>query len=269
MPSPALFQPSPTLTSVTPQTILLSGTQTLTSAGGNATIVVFSSHHQGTWTAWNEDYSTTSVTASPVVRVQAITDGGTSGGTASDRIWVRWNQEYTTSVTATGTAEVTVATAHGSATTVTIDPWPAWNATYVRERRNSDEEYQAQLRRSQEQQRERERRWQAERAEREQADQRANVLLREALTPEQQAELADKQYFTLRTVRPNGEERIYRIHRGRSHNIERVDASGRRMQRYCMHPVIDCPDADTMLAQKLWLQNPDLEDELLRRANRS
>lgn len=271
MPSPALLQTSSTTTAISPS-IILSGRQTLTSAGGGSgTIVVFSGNHASTWTAWNEHYtSTTSATAGNAVTVGILSEtSDETTGTVSDRIWLRWNQGYTTAASGALGAEITISNATGNATTVSIDPWPAWNHTYVRDRQISDEEFQARQRQLEADQRERQARYREEQAERQRATDRAALLLRESLSPEQRAELADKHYFTLRKISRDGEERIYRIHKGRSHNIERVDASGRRLQRYCMHPIINCPDEDTMLTQKLWLQDEQLEEELLRRANRS
>lgn len=53
--------------------------------------------------------------------------------------------------------------------------------------------------------------------------------------------------------------------RGRHGNVDQVDDSGRRIKRLCVHPVEGVPDADTMLAQKLFLEGS--EEELLRVAN--
>ena len=242
------------------------------------------------WVAWNQSYivpsgqsgggASTLLTTDNAVQgttgtLMTGTDVG-GGGSTSATIWVNWNRTYT------GTSSVTSPTIDVEGATVrVVDPWGAWNSEYtVNAVRISDEEFQARVRQQQADARERAARWEAERparearqraelAESEAAKQRAALILRESLTPEQQAELAEKNYFTIRSIRPNGEERHYRIHRGRSHNVERVDASGRKIRRYCMHPIVNCPDEDTMLTQKLWLQNPDLEDEFLRRANQS
>lgn len=164
-----------------------------------------------------------------------------------------------------------------SATTTAIhDPWPLWivasvagspsiNADF---RRVSVEEYRAQHREHQRRAEERERRWVAEESERRAARLRARLLLRENLTEAQKAELADKCYFTLQIIdSETGERRNYRIHQGRSRNVEQVDDNGRRIRTLCAHPAIDCPDEDTMLAQKLWLETR--EKEFLRVANHS
>lgn len=105
-------------------------------------------------------------------------------------------------------------------------------------------------------------------AQAEAAKARAQLLLRENLTDQQKAELADKRFFTLTKIdSATGERRHYRIHTGRAGNVEQVDENGQRLARYCIHPKISCPDEDTMLAQKLMLET--CEPEFLRVANRS
>jgi hypothetical protein len=132
----------------------------------------------------------------------------------------------------------------------------------------SDEEYQARRGRDEAARVEREARYLAESLERERAKARAQILLREHLTDEQKAELAEKKYFSLGVIdSKSGERRTYRIHQGRAGNVEQVDDNGRRLKRFCIHPNISCPDEDTMLAQKLWLETQ--EAEFLRVANHS
>ena len=106
-------------------------------------------------------------------------------------------------------------------------------------------------------------------AERSAADKRAEKLLQETLSLAQREELALNGFFTLTTIAKSGEERIYRIRRGRSRNVEQVDATGRRIKTLCAHPIAAVPDADTMLAQKLMLETPEMQEEFLRIANHS
>lgn len=96
---------------------------------------------------------------------------------------------------------------------------------------------------------------------------KARQLLLAQLDDRQRVDLASNGYFELETIQPSGERRRYRIHRGRSGNVERVDQEGRRLRRYCIHPVMACPDEDTMLTQKLWLEHN--EELFLRTANAS
>lgn len=97
------------------------------------------------------------------------------------------------------------------------------------------------------------------------ANNRAEILLREHLTGAQSEELAARGHFHLDAIAPNGERKRYRIRRGRHGNIDQVDAQGKVLKSLCVHPSMQCPDADTMLAQKLWLETN--EPELLRVAN--
>lgn len=104
-------------------------------------------------------------------------------------------------------------------------------------------------------------------AEQAQARERAEKLLQEALSAEQRAQLADKGYFELVTLSTGGARRRYRIKRGQAGNIQQLDESGRVLKRLCAHPREVVPDADAMLAQKLWLEAR--EEEFLRIANHS
>lgn len=99
---------------------------------------------------------------------------------------------------------------------------------------------------------------------RNEANARAELLLKENLDAKQLQELAGTDRFTV--ISKDG-TRHYRIFRGRSRNIERIDALGRRMHTLCAHPVDDVPDADTMLTQKLMLEH--CEEDFLKVANRS
>jgi hypothetical protein len=108
--------------------------------------------------------------------------------------------------------------------------------------------------------------WAAAEGERKLARERAEMLLMENLMPAQREELKQNGYFTLRRIDEKG-TRFYRIHRGRSRNVEQVTEEGRRIMTLCAHPHENVPDADTMLAQKLMLMAN--EQEFLRVANRS
>ena len=79
---------------------------------------------------------------------------------------------------------------------------------------------------------------------------RAEALLLESLTAPQREEYQLRGYFHV-TVG----ERRFRITKGRSHNVKEVDARSRILRTLCAHPVEAVPDADTMLAQKLMLEN--------------
>lgn len=87
----------------------------------------------------------------------------------------------------------------------------------------------------------------------------AEILLLENLNEKQREE-----YKRLKSFKVIVKDKIYRIKRGRVGNIELIDDAG-IVARYCVHPSIACPDEDTMLAQKLMLEND--EKELLKLAN--
>jgi hypothetical protein len=248
---------------MTPALTLTSGTLT----SGTSTAVTST-----IWPTWNQQYTSTT---------GGITTGTTvcgGAGAVSNSVivvhadgeivkgWKSWNSTYVERTTATGTS---------GTTTLVVDPWVVWvqlaDGTITGtlpsiQPRISEEEYQA--RRREEERRENE--WRQQRAiearEREAAKARAQVLLREHLTEEQKAELADKRFFSLSVIDgKSGERRHYRIHQGRAGNVEQVNESGNRIKGFCIHPSIDCPDEDTMLAQKLWLETR--EDEFRRVAN--
>lgn len=85
------------------------------------------------------------------------------------------------------------------------------------------------------------------------ADQVAEALLRRHLSAGQLGQLQAHGFFDVE--RPG---RTYRIHRGRSINIQVLEA-GRTTHRLCFHPGAPMPDADTMLAQKLMLEANEQE----------
>lgn len=97
---------------------------------------------------------------------------------------------------------------------------------------------------------------------------RAEKLLQEALSEQQRLELREHGYFTVHALPVGGQPgRAYRIRRGRERNIDKLSPAGLIIGHLCIHPVEAVPDADTMLAQKLWLECR--ESEALRMANHS
>lgn len=183
-----------------------------------------------------------------------LTSATTTVGT---QVWTLWN-------TTTGVTSVTSAT---------TDVWPIWINTAGtalvtnnpwQPRQRTAEEMVADAARAES--------YRAERVkadgERQLARQKAQLLLDQHLSEKQRSDLAAKGHFELTTIHSqSGERRRYRINRGRAGNVERIDENGKRLSRYCIHPVINCPDEDTMLTQKLWLETN--EELFLRTANRS
>lgn len=210
-----------------------------------------------TWGAWNITYTAVTTTVSNAANV----------------IWTAWNDTYT-ATTANTTSYVEIPSTSSVATTNLI--WSAWNETYILDGNQAISQYNQVLsrnetpeqaaRRAQEAETYRQRQIAAE-GERAKARERAAKLLQESLSPKQREQLQASGFFELETIRPDGERRTYRIRRGRSRNIQQVDASGRVLKTICAHPVENVPDEDTMLAQKLWLESK--EEEFLRIANHS
>lgn len=180
---------------------------------------------------------------------------------ATTSTWTLWNGIYTSN---SGTATITSTIPSGTSTTNVTDLiWTGWNTTYTTYTgggviRSSTPPPTPMFRPG---------RVEYVEGERARAKGRAEVLLREALNPKQREQLKVHGFFDLEAVRPSGDRRIYRIRRGRSRNVQQITPDGQVLKTLCAHPVVDCPDADTMLAQKLWLETK--EDEFLRLANHS
>jgi hypothetical protein len=105
---------------------------------------------------------------------------------------------------------------------------------------------------------ERERRWSEIERERQKAKERALKLLRASLSDRQWEQFQANRFFEV--IGPDGRTR-YAIYQGRSANVYRLDETGKPLKRLCIHPRIDCPDEDTMLAQKLMIETNPLEFE--------
>lgn len=155
--------------------------------------------------------------------------GATITGSGSTQVWTLWNE----SITTTGsTATIAFPVRHQSSQR-------AYNARISPEERARQEARDAEYR------------LQADREalERKIAEAKAEVLLTQMLTPQQKEDLKNKRCFYLFS---GGKK--YRIDRGRTGNVKLVDDRDQVVESYCIHPNIACPDADTMLAQKLLLE---------------
>lgn len=141
----------------------------------------------------------------------------------------------------------------GSNRTPDVFPPRVWTA--------EDRERQAQYLREQEAQRvERARVCEEQQKVAKAAEKRAEDLLIGCLTVEQR-----EQYRRDRAFVVHGRSgRRYRIRYGTHGNVDVVDRNGRGMHRLCVQPS-GVPVPDSMLTQKLWLEND--EDGLLRVAN--
>ena len=91
------------------------------------------------------------------------------------------------------------------------------------------------------------------------ARRKAKILLLEHLDMEQFKDFQKEGFFFVKS--PSG--RLYRIREGRSINIDLMKDNSRSEveKRLCGHPEIMCPNEDTMLAQKIYLEK--LENDFL------
>ena len=85
------------------------------------------------------------------------------------------------------------------------------------------------------------------------AEAAAERLLREHLDAEQVAQLERDRAFVVSV----SSGRRYKIKRGRQGNVVEIDARGRTLRKFCIHPDLYIPDPDTMLAQKLLLETDE------------
>ena len=90
-------------------------------------------------------------------------------------------------------------------------------------------------------------------------------MLGSLLSKDQPVSLKDRNYFDLEVTGRDGAVKRYRIHKGRSGNVELLAPDGTPLRRYCAHPDLYVPDEDTMLSQKLVLESD--EERFLRTAN--
>lgn len=110
-----------------------------------------------------------------------------------------------------------------------------------------------------------------EREAHEKATARSMELLRDWLTPEQNRELEEKNYFTVRGS-DTGER--YRINAGigtasgvAPYNISQIDDNDKVVARFCVVPQGIDTRGDTLLSQKIWFETDELQARC--RANRA
>lgn len=185
-----------------------------------------------TWNIWVDEYL------------------GTSTTVTSSKIWPTWVESLGTTSTAVS---------YSTSTTNSINIWPRWverqaNRVIRAEQimpppRMTEEERRAAAEaRRQEEERYRQRREEAEKQRRE-SQERAEVLLKAVLTPAQWDDYKKNKRFDIEV---NGMR--FRINKGRAGNVVLLDQHGKPKTRLCAHPRINCPDQDTMIAQKLMLE---------------
>lgn len=203
---------------------------------------------------------TVETTASDIVRIPASwTVGTTTNSSVTPDPWIVWNQ------TITSTTSSAVWTEWVETTDSTLQPLSRYLPPAPRVPTEQEAAaIRAESERIRAEMHEHRARFEGER---QLARQKAAALLAAALDDRQRVDLASKGFFDLTVHGKTGEAKRYRIYRGRAGNVRRLDEGGREVRRYCIHPQIDCPDEDTMLTQKLWLEHQ--EELFLRTANAS
>jgi hypothetical protein len=193
------------------------------------------------WPRWNSIYTASTSTATTVYAV-------------ADDTWPYWNTNY---------YRINLGSSTSSTTGASYQVWTAWNGSYrvygcTPDARTSEEIETANRKATEVLERERARLQRIE-----EAEQRAKSLLRDSLSRDQLIEFETFNYFTV--ISRDGQRR-YRIRKGWSHNVERIDERGERLHTLCAHPGETVPEHDNMLAQKLMLEH--CEEDFLKIANK-
>jgi hypothetical protein len=219
--------------------------------GWNATFAVTGcTTNASAWNGWNQTYQLQGVGFQGQCQVTGLPANSLQPGqlvTAEqlNALWAGWNASYTFTVQS------------GSVTPV----WNGWNTGYAQVPKAQREAREAQMT-------EANRRYAEEQkvaaGKAKAVKERAEKLLREALSKEQHKHLKEKGFFEL-VVHDSKKKatRTYRIHQGTHGNVRLVEG-GREVTRYCGQPV-GVPVEDAMLAQKLMLETD--EEGFLRVAN--
>lgn len=170
-------------------------------------------------------------------------------------IWNSWNASSATSTASVYSATAASTTWNGWVQGSTADSlartWEDWNVQSVPVRTNvrlteSEEDKIARFARQealrvQQEEQNRQRAF---------AIKKADKLLESVLNSVQKSQLKDNDYFLLKSQ----SGKIYRIRKGRSANVDLLDAHGKIVDTLCAYPGMDVPDGDTMAAQKILLE---------------
>ncbi len=169
----------------------------------------------------------------------------------SNTIWSDWNTAYTVTTSAITTNKIWVHWISADNTTSapilrTMDPAEA---------ARREAEYQQRLDREIRARRE-------AKVLADEADKKALALLLAHLTDEQAKQYQTKQYFEL--ITRDGKRR-YRLQHKWAGNVRLVNDKGVEISQFCIHPGVEIPIADSLLAQKLMLEHD--EEQFLKIAN--
>jgi hypothetical protein len=175
------------------------------------------------WTGTTSTITTGASTYSTDVFTYWVTDSTTTG---TDTIYTTWTNEYNQ-----------IATFRANELLRTVERQQIEHERNLQLQKEFAEKQQKQL----------------------EARRKAKILLLENLDTEQFKDFQKEGFFFVKS--PSG--RLYRIREGRSINIDLMKDNSRSEveKRLCGHPLIMCPNEDTMLAQKIYLEK--LENDFL------
>lgn len=195
-------------------------------------------------------YSTYSSSGTTTATWTSWTTGYHADSTASTNIvWTQWSGAGASTASATTTT-----------TTATLSEWSSWvyknqeGYAFIDNPQVVDYPQFSSTPETEEQKLARETAA-AERKQKEEAKaKKARQLLKEVLTEKQDKQLEEKGYFELVSVK-SGQR--YRVNKGRSRNVQKLDANGVVVKHLCFHPADAVHDYDTMAIQAIMLQHDE------------
>lgn len=188
----------------------------ISNSGAMGSVNSQSARSEGVWQLWNILYVTGS--ASTVYHIPATILSAGDTIRTSVIVWAGWNQAYTVTQNNIRYEYVDMLTPQSTA--------PAAAMAVAHEVR---------------------------RKARESADAKADRLLKTILSAEQRSQYERDRAFDV-IVGRTGERRRYRIKHGWAGNVYVIDDRGREIERLCIHPDVQVPIADNLVAQKLLLE---------------
>lgn len=205
------------------------------------------------WEIWNYVHALASTTVNSAAtdatnyRVQAgLQTLANHMAMTNDHVWNAWNLRF-------------MATSAATTTTLTMNAtWGHWNEQFVVEEQNRENRIRRQVAERRQPSAEEQERWRQEELRRREAEdrrlkderdanQKAIILLKSCLSPEQKEEYEQKKCFHLIVG-----DKKYRIKQGSHGNVELIDKDGKVKRTFCVQPR-GVPEGDAMLAQKLLL----------------
>jgi len=167
-------------------------------------------------------------------------------------VWGNWNNATTTNATVTTIGPWIYWADAGTTATANVT-WANWNGDLYVAPKRTPEQIAADEERARVARAEWEERQARERADREQAVQRAETLLHEHLNDRQRRALKVRGVFRVQAM----SGRWYEVGRGHHGKLTELGRRGKPVNRLCVYAVGGLPDADQMLAQKLYLESAE------------